>query len=84
MPPSSPKGPYTTPYKNPGESHYHFPTGKADLSPCMSDFWRSQPIRQGKKIIDTEHDEKTEEEDSEEATIRSEYATQIRKILSEV
>lgn len=31
----------------PGKEAYHFPSGVSHTSPCMSSFWRSQPIRQG-------------------------------------
>ncbi len=33
----------------PGPEAYHFPTSTKHNSPCMDSFWRSQPIRQGKK-----------------------------------
>jgi hypothetical protein len=33
----------------PGPEAYHFPAGTKHESPCMSEYWRSQPIRQGKK-----------------------------------
>jgi len=54
--------------KYPGKEAYHFPEGSSHESPCMSPYWRSQPIRQGKKRTEetTEHDkikEETEEED---------------------
>lgn len=32
----------------PGLDAYHFPVGVQHTSPCMSSFWRGQPIRQGK------------------------------------
>lgn len=32
----------------PGLEAYHFPTGPSNVSPCMSNYWRNQPIRQGK------------------------------------
>jgi hypothetical protein len=47
--------------KYPGKEAYHFPTGHSHTSPCMSSYWRAKPIHQGKKILDTEHDEKPEE-----------------------
>ena len=28
-------------------SAYHFPSGPQQNSPCMSAFWRAQPIRKG-------------------------------------
>jgi len=51
--------------KYPGKEAYHFSAGPSHLSPCMSSYWHSIPIRQGKKITDTEHDEKPEETEDE-------------------
>ncbi len=59
------KGPFTTKMKYPGPEAYTFPHGAAQLSPCMSPFWRNKPLRQGKKRSDTEHDEKPEEPEEE-------------------
>lgn len=71
--------------KYPGPEAYHFPAGPSHISPCMSDHWRSIPIRQGTKRQDPEHDEKPEEEEEEsENSIRAEYAEEIRNILGSV
>ncbi|MEN6290685.1 MAG: hypothetical protein ABFD07_01540 [Methanobacterium sp.] len=36
--------------KYPGPEFYNFPTGPKHNSPCMDSFWRSKPIREGKKM----------------------------------
>lgn len=47
----------------PGPEAYHFPSGPSHTSPCMSAFWRAQPIRTGKPREEFEHDEKPEEDE---------------------
>jgi len=68
----------------PGPEAYHFPAGPSHISPCMSDHWHNIPIRQGSKRQDPEHDEKPEEEEESENSIRAEYAAEIRNILGSV
>lgn len=72
--------------KYPEKDSYGF-GAKCPLSPCMSSYWRSLPIRAGKKRTDPEHDEKPEapegpEEETDEARIRAEYAQEIRTLLT--
>lgn len=38
--------------KYPGPEAYHFPSGPSHNSPCMDEYWRGQPIRQGIKRED--------------------------------
>lgn len=59
------QGPYNTKMKYPGKEAYTFSHGPSHTSPCMSLYWLHMPIRQGKKILDTEHDEKPDEEAEE-------------------
>ena len=49
--------------KHPCPEAYNFPAGPSHESPCMSPYWRSQPIRQGKIRDEIEHEEKPEESD---------------------
>lgn len=63
---TAPKEPYNTKMKYPGPEYYTGFGKTCPLSPCMSTFWRSQPIRQGKKILDTEHDTKPEDPEEPE------------------
>lgn len=67
--------------KYPGPEAYHFPTGPSHISPSMSEYWRSIPIRQGSKRQDPEHDENPEEEEESENSTRAEYAEEIRNII---
>jgi len=53
-------------YQDPGKDFYHFPAGPSHPSPCMSFYWLHKPIRQGTKILNTEHDKiDTEDEERE-------------------
>lgn len=47
----------------PLQDRYNFPTTEKHESPCMSEFWRSQPIRQGKVRDEIDFDEKEDEDD---------------------
>lgn len=47
----------------PPKSAYNFPTTVKHESPCMSEYWRAQPIRQGIKRDEIDFDEKCDEEE---------------------
>lgn len=51
--------------KYPGKDHYVMTTNTVYLSPCMSEYWRSQPRRQGKAREDHDTDTKSEEPDED-------------------
>ncbi len=59
--------------KYPGPEYYGGFGNTCPLSPCMSPYWRSISIRQGKKILDTEHDLKPEEPEEPEENQEGEY-----------
>lgn len=49
------------------EEGYHTPAGPSHNSPCMDQYWRSLPIRQGKRREEEiEHEEKPEDIDEED------------------
>lgn len=61
---SSPK--HSNPnYKSryPGMDSYHIPVNKPHGSPCMSPFWRAQPIRKGKTREEFDFELKIDEEE---------------------
>jgi len=47
----------------PSLDHYVIPTKGFPLSPCMSEYWRSKPVRQGLTRDEIDFEEKTEDSD---------------------
>lgn len=48
-----------------GPESIHFPTGPSHTSPCMSRYWRAQPVRTGIVRDEIEHEDKPELEGEE-------------------
>lgn len=44
-------------------SNYTIPSTSKHESPCMSPYWRSQPIRQGKQRDEIDFEERIDEEE---------------------